>query len=185
MTAAFEPVGERARWEVVYELLIPLTVGEVLTYDVMGEALGLDTRSRRHLVQEALRRAAKEYLVRDKRDLKVVPNLGYRVIDPAAQMEVARSHQRKARRSLKRGHSHVVNVDFRDVAPEDRQAIELLSRAIGMQIDFNRRFEAKQLRLESLVDSLGTQTQQDRELVARQVAELRDRIARLEHTADG
>ncbi|BBC66956.1 hypothetical protein MMRN_38520 [Mycobacterium marinum] len=113
----FEPAGAVARWRVLYDLLGERTVGDVLTYDTMAEALELDPVKDRHTIQVAMRRAAKELEQEDKHALEPVQNVGYRIVEPEEHLKLARQHQRRSSRALVRGHSKVVNVDLSSVDP--------------------------------------------------------------------
>jgi hypothetical protein len=178
--APFEPLGEQARWRTVYELLTATPMNGVITYKELGDALVLDPDSDRKSIQDAMRRAAKQHEVTDKRAAEVVPDIGYRVIEPREHIDVARRFQRKSGRALVRGHSQAVNVDLNGVEPEVRNALELLGHAFTLQMDFNRRFEGKQARLERTIREIADSQAEDRKRTAEEVAELRARLARLE-----
>jgi hypothetical protein len=176
----FQPAGERARWRVIYDLLRDAETGSVITYEDIGEALGLEPDKDRHAIQMAMRRAAAEHEREDKRAVDPVPNEGYRIVEAPEHLTLARKHQRRAGRSIARGHSKVVNVDLTGVEPEVRHALEITAQAFALQMDFNRRFAVRQSRLEQAVQEItGTQAE-DRKRTDEEVAELRERIARLE-----
>jgi hypothetical protein len=139
----FRPVGERARWLDLYDLLKAAQTNAVITYGEMAEALSLDAVKDRASIRTALYRAAKEHEEIDKRAIKAVPNQGYRIVEPQENLGLARRHQKRASRSLVRGHSKATNVDMSRIEPEARKAFELVAGVISMQMDFNRRAEAK------------------------------------------
>ena len=172
----FEPVKEVARWRILYELLKPAQVNDVITYEQMGEALELDPRKDRHVIQMAMRRAAKEFERVNKHAVDSVKNVGYRVVQPVEHLHLARKQQRKAGRALESGHSKAINVDFNEVDGETRKAFEVVARAFAMQMDFNRRFDVRQKRLEEVVESVEARTNRSEE----EIAELKRRLARLE-----
>lgn len=180
MPATFEPVGERARWRTVYELLKAQPVNGLLTYEEMGDALGLHPEHDRGIIQQAMHRAAREHERLDKRAVDVVPNQGYRVVEAPEHIGLARRQQRRSSRALVRGHSKAVNVDLNGVDPEVRKALEVLGHAFTLQMDFNKRFEGKQARLEETVREIADSQAEDRKRTAEEVAELRARLARLE-----
>lgn len=172
----FQPVGERARWVEVYELLKTAAIGDVVTYERLGELLELDASAERHRIQMAVRRAAQEHEQQDKRALDSVKNVGYRVVDAPEHLVLARRHQSKASKSLVRGHSKAVNVDLSGLDPETRGALETVARAFAMQMDFNRRFDVRQKRLEAALDAASTRVDRSEQ----EIAELRARLDRLE-----
>lgn len=172
----FEPIGDRARWRVLYEMLVKHDVGDVVSYPEMGAVLNLDPDADRHVIQMALRRAASEFLEVDKRAVDVIPNIGYRVVAAEEHMGLARRQQRRSNRALARGRSQVVNVNLNEVEPEARKAFEVMAQAFSMQMDFNRRMDVRQARLERAVHSMTTRHERTDD----EVAELRHRLELLE-----
>lgn len=181
MTTTFQPLGEQARWKIIYELLQAADVGSIINYTDMGNALDLDPDEDRHAIQMAFRKAAREYLIRDDRATESVPNVGYRVVEPSEHLGLARKQQTRASKSLKQGHRQVVHVDLNGMDPEIRKAFDVTARAFSTLLDFNRRLDMKQRNLE---DALGTivvrQDRSEDELVA-----LKARLASLEEARKG
>jgi hypothetical protein len=176
MSNHFEPVGERARWLDVYDLLRATEVNGVISYESMGEALGLDPDRDRPSIRSALYRAAKEFEEIDKRAITAVPRRGYRVVEPREHLGLARRHQKRSARSLVRGHSKAINVDLSKVDPETRKALEMVAGVIALQSDFNRRAEAKLVAHDKAIKSLVEA--KDRTDAERD--EFRERLERLE-----
>lgn len=174
--ALFQPRGERARWRVIYDMLRGSAVDDVITYERLGEALGLDPGADRHVIQMAMRRAAREHEVSDKRAIDVIPNTGYLIVQAPEHLRLARRHQKKSSKALERGQSKVVNVDLSGLEPETRRAFEVVARAFAMQVDFNRRFDVRQAKLEQAVSAMTERTERTEE----EIAELKARLARLE-----
>jgi hypothetical protein len=172
----FEPLGDRARWRVVYELLAPLKPGEVITYDELGKALNLDPNDDRHTIQMAVRRAAQSLLTEDSRALDAVKNAGYVVIPAEAHLDLARRHQKKAGRSLERGHDHVEHVDLNALDEETRKAFHVVAHAFAQQRAVVDRLNVKQKRLEQALDAMAPRVERSES----EIAELRERLARLE-----
>lgn len=172
----FEALGPEARWRTVYQLLKVRTAGDLLTYERMGEALELDPLEGRQTIRAALYRAAREFEQVDKHAVEAVPNIGYRVVETQEHLTLAHRQQKRAGRALQRGHSKVINVDFNGVDPQVRQGFEVVARALSMQMDFNRRFNVRQKRLESVVRETGERTNRNET----EIAELKERLARLE-----
>lgn len=172
----FAPAGAVARWRLLYDLLKGRKVDDIVTYDEMAAALELDPVDERQKIVGAIRRAAKEFEVVDKHAIHVVPNKGYRIVKPAEHIDLAQRHQRRAGRSLVRGHSKVVNVDLSGLDQQTRNALEVLAKGFAVQMDFNRRFAARQSRTE---EALATAVErQDR--TEEELAELRARLERIE-----
>lgn len=176
----FKPTGDRARWRVVYDLLCRAAIGDVVTYQQLADALALDPGTDRAKVQMAVRRAAKEYLDQDKRALDVIPDEGYQVVDAAGHLTIARRHQSKASKALVRGHATAANVDLSGVEPATRHALEVVAQAFALQMDFNRRLDVRQQRLEEALTQVNERTNRSEG----ELAELRARLERLE-SAEG
>lgn len=176
----FEPSGDVARWRVLYALLADLTIGDVLTYETMAESLELDPVQDRHTIQVAMRRAGKELEHADKRAVEAVQNTGYRIVEPEEHLRLARGQQRRSTRALARGHSKVVNVDLSNVDPEVRNAFQVVASAFAMQMEFNRRTDIRQKRLEDALETVREKSTRTDE----EVAQLRARLERLEKAHD-
>lgn len=172
----FRPHGEQARWRIIYERLADLTIGDVISYTELGEAVDLDPDDERHGIQMAVRRAAREFEEVHKHALEPIPNHGYRVVDIPEHLILAQRQQKRAGKALQRGYSKVVNVDLSAVEPEVRNAFQVVAQAFSMQMEMNRRLDTRQRKLEETVRGINDkQSRSDQEL-----AELRERIARLE-----
>lgn len=174
--APFQPEGARARWRIIYDLLCATEVDGVVTYEQIGEALGMDAEKDRHRIQVATRRAALEYEQVDKRAVDAVENVGYRVVRPPEHLGLARRQQRKSNGALQRGRSKAVNVDLSGVDETTRQALDTVARAFLLQLEFNRRFDVRQQRLEEALSTVN----QKADRTAEEIAELRRRLERLE-----
>ena len=181
MAVAFEPIGDRARWRVLYELLRERSVGDTIAYATLAEALELDADDDRTTIQLAMRRAAKEYLEVDKRSVKAVPGVGYEVVSEEGKLGLARLHQKKAGRSLQRGQSQVVHVDFNGMDPEVRKAFEVMAGAFAAQLDYTRRLDVRQRNLEQAVEAVTERS----DATDAAVAELQQRLDALEQRASG
>lgn len=173
----FKAIGEQARWRTIYEILSATGTGEVLTYKEMAEALDLDPDEQRHTIQMAMRRAAIEHEKFDKRAVEAVANVGYRVVLPPEHMRLAKQQQARSSRALVAGRSKVVNVDLNGLEPDVRQAFQVVAQAFALQMDFNRRMDVRQQRLEQAMQAIAVRSDRSEA----EIAELRDRLARLEN----
>lgn len=173
---AFEPIGREARWRLVYELLQRAETDSIVTYEDLGRTLDLDPIDDRHAIQMAMRRASKEHEEVDKRATDAVPNIGYRIVRPPEHLMLAKRQQRRSTRALARGWSKAVNVDLSRLDPETRHALEMVGRAFAVQMDFNRRTDVRQSRLEEALKSVSRRVERTEE----ENAELRARLERLE-----
>ena len=177
MTAApFTPVGDRARWRIIYDALAVMRPGDVLTYEHAARLLDLHPDDDRHTIQSAIRDAARRNETDNKHAIEAVPNVGYRVVQPTEHARLAKNYQRRSAVAIKSGKSKVVNVDLSGMDPDTRRGFELMALAFSRQEDFNRRMDIRQHRLERVVAATVEKTQRSSE----EVAELRARLERLE-----
>ncbi|MFH5825010.1 hypothetical protein [Georgenia sp. AZ-5] len=139
-------------------------------------ALGLDPVRHRHIIQTAIRRAGVECEEADHRAIEAVRNVGYRIVAPQEHGRLAVTHQRKSIRALRAGRSKVENVDLDKLDPEARKAFGIMALAFAAQIDFNRRLDVRQKRLEEAVKHVSVRTERSEE----EIATLRERLDRLE-----
>ena len=176
MTDGMDPVDSRARWKVIYGILGAKSIGSLVTYDELGDALDLDPVDDRHAIQMGMRRAAQEYLTVDLRAVEAEPNRGYRVVQAEEQLRLAQRHQKRAANQLVAGHAQVVHVDLSGMEPATRHAFEVVARAFTAQLDFNRRLDVRQSRLEEALRQLSAHTTRSDE----ELADLRARLDRLD-----
>lgn len=172
----FQPSGETARWRIIYNLLAGVEVGEVLDYVTMADALELNHTKDRHVIQVAMRRAAAQLERVEKHAVEAVNNVGYRVVQAEEHLRLAKKYQAKSSKALALGQSKVINVDLSNVDPEVRQAFAVVASAFAMQVDFNRRTDIRQQKLEQSLESMRIQSTRTEE----EVSELRARLDRLE-----
>ena len=172
----FMPVGEQARWRIVYDLLAATPTGDVLSYEEMALSLGVDQYKERHIIQQAIHRAAKEHEKVDKRAIEVVRNQGYRVIQPEEHIRLARKWQGKSSKALVAGRSKVVNVDLNALTPELRALYLASDRAFALQADYIHRLDIRQRGMEQALATIVVRSDRSEA----EIAELQERLARLE-----
>lgn len=137
-TNLFEPVGEEARWKPVYEHLVTLEIGDVVTYDVLSDLMDVDAR----VYREPYYRAVRELERENKRTLVNVINVGYRVIDAPQHADVARLHEKRSRRQIRKARAKLQSADQSRLDAETRA-----------------RFVAHELRLGQLEQQMGAKAE--------------------------
>ncbi|GAA2182113.1 hypothetical protein GCM10009785_19890 [Brooklawnia cerclae] len=177
----FEPLGEFSRRNLALGVLRGHATGDVVGYDEFGDALDLHPDVNRKVIQDAVRAAGTEFLDVDRQALEAVPNVGYRIVPASEHVRLARGLQRQSSRALVRGHTVVAKVDYNALSPEVRALTEATARAFAAQIEFNRRMDVRQQRLEEAVATVATKQERSDD----EVAELRERLARLEASIAG
>lgn len=174
----FTPRGSAARWKIIYDLLRETETNGILTYEIMGKALGLDPDlpSDRHAIQMAMRKAAKEHLELDLRSVAPVPNEGYQVVPTEQKLDLAGRHQSRAVRAVRRGRSHIINVDLASVDDATRAIFEAMAWKFEQQDEALHRLDVRARRHERQLQAAATHQEQTEQ----QLAELAARLAKLE-----
>ena len=172
----FKPVGERARWRVLYDLLQSMPAGDVLTYKDMADELGLDPDTDRQTMRSAMSRAAKEHQRVDKRSVEAVTNEGYRVVEPERHLDLAAQHQQRASSQLDKGRARVEHTDLNKLDPAMRNLFENVVHAFAMQQEQIQRLDIKNEHLQRAISSVD----QKAERTDADVAGIEERLRRLE-----
>jgi len=172
----FTPAGDKARWRYLYDLLVKTDTGGTVTYETMAETLDLDPQRDRHVLQMAMRRAAKEHLEHDQRSVASVPNVGYRIVETERKLDLAKLYQGKAQRSVRQGRAHVEHADLSDVDEATRALFEAMAWKFAQQDEVIHRLDVRQKRHErQLQAAVSAQKQTEGQL-----ADLRARLEKLE-----
>lgn len=174
MTALFQPLGDVSRRQMVVDFFGDQPEGTVIAYETLEELLGVDRATCRSAVN-----AAKPGLERHHfKSVVAVRGVGYRIVHANEHLAVARVHQKKSLRQLGRAKSPLDFVDLSKLTEGERAAIVLGVTSIGMQMEYARRFDIRQTRLEAAQARTATVVQRSEE----EIAELKLRLARLEAT---
>ncbi len=154
MTERFKPINERARWRMIYDLFRQSQTGEIVTYEQMGSALGLDPVIHRHQLQMAARRAGLELEKVDKRAVDAKQGVGYRIVEPTEILGLGRRRNRKAGTQIDRGAIVTQAVDLNLIDQQNRNALEMLARGFAVQAEINKRVLTRQQEHADLLDML-------------------------------
>lgn len=171
MVVPFQPKGERPEWQLVYDELRKLDVGDEITYRELSAVLERPFGKNRG----PLYRAAQELLHADRRALETVRGRGYRVAAAETHGRLARRQVKFSRRRLRKGRelvefvrseelpAHVarlyemqaVNFSWADQAL--RQAVKARTEVAAVRTDVSKmeaETEANRRRIEALEESL-------------------------------
>ena len=173
---SFEKIGEKSRKDYALEVLRSHTVGQVVTYDALSEAVGSGDRA---VIQAAARDAAKDFLKFDKHAIEAVPNEGYRIVTADEHVRLAEKQRKRSVRTIRKGQHLVSRVDFNTMTPEARKLAEVMELGFAHMLEAERRISARQDAQERVTEA--TVKRQDR--TEEEVAELKARLARLEGRA--
>lgn len=187
----FAPVGEKARWRIVYDLLERKDFDQIITYEEMAEALQLSANraAHRNLIHQALHRAAQQLSVIRNKSVENVRGVGYRIVLPEEHVRLAGNGQQKAHKTLKLAKRHLDHVDLSKMSDEGKVVLFAAARALSV-VDRNmkdmRIRQRQTAELVERVEQAGRETaerveEQDTQVQehAKKLRELEDRLARL------
>lgn len=177
------PKGAKSQRMIVVDLMKERDFDSVTTYEELGEALGMTDR---HLISSVVH-TARDALAKDyRRTLAAVRSVGYRIIRPEENIQVASGLQRKAGRSMVLAKQAVDTVDLTRLSAEGRQIAMAAAAALGYQMQMIQRMDLRQADVEKVLDSV---TEKVDETVAQteehqaRLTELEQRIAAMEGRA--
>lgn len=145
----FKPLGDKARWVIIYDALKKLGPDDLLSYEQMGTLLNVDPAYRKDIISAAARRAVQELERKDNRTCRIQRGIGYCIATPKHQIELAQRHQGLAARHIATAHTKITTVDLNQIEdPEARKGIELMGFALAEQARFIGATNIRQTRLE-------------------------------------
>jgi len=173
VTTQFESHGEKSRRAMVVEALAERGEGDIITYEELAEILGESDRS---ICQNVVNKAKSALERLHTKALLAVPNVGYRIVLAREHLDLAKHHQQKSARALRRSRSKVVNVDMSKLTDGERAAVTIATTALGLQLSYMRRNDIRVGRVETAVAVVQTSQQRSEA----EIADLQERLARLE-----
>lgn len=164
----FEPKGDVAEWQLVYDHIATLDVGDVVTYEKLSELLDREFKTARG----PFHKANKELLAEHKRGLLNVKNVGYRVVSAIEHESAARDQHKYAKRRLRASKHWLTNTDRGELPPEVAERFDRIEQSMDRQIDFTRRLDKRVQRVEKALEASRSET-------ADQAQETSDRLEKL------
>lgn len=134
----FAPKGEIAQWRIVYRMLQQADIGQTISYEELAEALDLDSKADRHRIQDATRKAAKQFLTVDDRAIEVVPNIGYRLVPAVRQIPMAGQQVDRAGKALDRGRALTTHVRMEELSEQERQIVNTMALGFAQVAEWAR-----------------------------------------------
>lgn len=186
MNAAFEPLGEVARWRMIVAAFHDAEHGTVITYAQLGEVLGLDPGSPRDLgaIQGAVR-SAQVAMSRDhSKSLAAVTGIGYRIVQPNEHVDLAGKQQRRSRGALVRARRHVDHVNLSALSEDGRNRAHAASSILAWQHQQIRRLDLQQRNLTQVVGAVVTHVERSDEENAERFERLEKRLAELDGSTE-
>lgn len=170
----FQTKGDRAQWQVLYEYLTTMNIGDVVKYD---ELAGLLPGTPEGSVKSAFYRAMRECETQDKRTFSNVRGVGYRMVDANEHERLARVHHRKAKRQLRMSMRKARSADRSRLTREERSRIDAIELHLARQIDMTNRLAARVDRVEADLKAARREQRTD-------TAALNARLERVERLAE-
>lgn len=146
--ALFTPVGEKPKWELVYQELLTLNIGDTLGYERLQEILGIEGPAARERSRGPFYKAVSVWGAERKRAMRPVPNVGYLVVDAPEHEAIAKSQHRRSRRALQRSRTALSNADRSRLSLEERRRFDRMELTITRQQDMLLRLDARLSRVE-------------------------------------
>ena len=144
----FEPKGPQPLWELVYDRIRTLSVGDTITYAELSRILGgRGIEACRAPLYKAMQVLERE----DKRTLDNVRDTGYRVVEAVEHERLARRHHRKSHRQLRKALGKVQSADRSKLTPEERRRFDRMEITLSRQADMIRRLDAKVERIDQAI----------------------------------
>lgn len=177
---AFEPKGEISEWQLIFDRLAKLKVGDVITYDELTLILGREFLQARG----PFHKANKRLLETHKRGLLNVKNVGYRVVTAAEHELAARDQHRYANRRLRSSRRWLTNTDRSELAPEVAERFDRLEQSLDRQIDFTRKLDRRVANVEKVLKASRSESAENATATSERLAKLVEALERHGITID-
>lgn len=168
----FDMKGDRPQWQVVYEALAAMDIGDVVKDADLAELL---PDAPEGSIRSAFFRAVKQMEDDHKRTFSRVRLVGYKMAHARENEGLARAQHKSAKRRLKAAHRKAHTADRSLLTQEERQRIDAMELNLASQRDMISRLST---RVEKLDASL-KQVRRDQKTDTAQLAERVDRLADL------
>lgn len=147
MTNLFEPKNGVAQWRTVYEHLVTLSVGDLITHERLASLLPDAAESS---VKPAFYRAVKELEDEQSRTFASVRGIGYRMAEAREHEGLAQSHHRRSRRQLGKAKRKLVSADRSRLTADEKARFTAMEVHISQQQEMTRRLSAKQTAMQQV-----------------------------------
>jgi hypothetical protein len=136
----FDVKGDRPQWQVIYERLQQMEIGEVIKYTdlaaLLPSAPGVSARS-------AFARAVRAMEDEHHRTFANVRLVGYKMVDASEHEGIARRHHKRAKRQLKTAKRKVVSADRSRLSREERARLDAMELNLSRQMEMTSRLESR------------------------------------------
>lgn len=125
----FEPKGEVSERALLVDLICDMEPGEVVTYEMLDEALGRPFKDNRVPWYAAVETLQRDY----KKTMVLVRGEGYRVAKPEQHADIATFRQKKARRQIGKASRVVKNTNWSALSPKEAERLTSVEIALANQ----------------------------------------------------
>jgi hypothetical protein len=134
----FEPKGLKSQWELVYEVIAKMDIGDVIKFERLQKILKLPRRG----VYIPVGRAVRELERSHKRTLENVRGVGYRMVEAREHDRLSHKQQIRARRRIKRAQEILEGTDIQLLTREEVRQMRNRQAMLAQQQEIlNRRVE--------------------------------------------
>lgn len=144
MSNLFKPKGAVAQWRTIYEHLLTLSVGDLVTHEQLN---GLLPDAAEGSVKPAFYRAVKELEDENSRTFASVRGIGYRMAEAREHEALAQGHHRRSRRQLGKARRKLVSADRSRLTADEKSRFTALEVHVSQQQAMLRRLSAKQAQM--------------------------------------
>lgn len=144
----FQTKGDRPQWQVVYEHLEKLQIGDVVKDDELADLL---PDASRPSVVTAFWRAVAEMQRVHLRTFARVRMVGYEMVEARDHERLAREQHRRAKRRLKAARAKIGSADRSRLTEEERRRFSAIEDHLAIQASMLRRLETRQDKVEARV----------------------------------
>jgi alkylated DNA nucleotide flippase Atl1 len=134
----FTPKDGTPQWQVVYRLFRQAPVGEVITFQQLAEALGLDPAADRNRIRAPARRAIQQMLRADDRAVETVRGQGYRIVTAEQQIPIAGAQIERAAQALDHGRDLTTHIRLAELSPESLSIVQTMAAGFAQVAEYAR-----------------------------------------------
>jgi hypothetical protein len=169
MMPRFKPKGDRPQWQVIYDHIVGLEIGDVVKYDELHALLPNVSRTALYGVFTI---AVKHVEEDRRRTFANVRSVGYRMVESVEHEGLARNQHSQAKRRLGAARRKLHSADRSRLTPEQRRRVDALEDHVSAQQEMIRRLDARVERAERGLQEVRREHRTD-------AAELSERVDRI------
>jgi hypothetical protein len=184
--------GNQPRGEILFEAMAVLKVGETISWEQMGDLLGLDPANpkQRPAISVAAKRACALLTERERKIARLVWGQGYQIADSDTVMVLAHRHQSRALAEVEAGRAKVNTIDLGKLDATTAKIVEATAMGFERQAEYMGRIDIRQQRIERVMGALAERVDDTASRVektstktddnAEEITRIRERLAQLE-----